>query len=123
MKATLLIFFLATGIPACIQLKERHDMEERTATTARTLRHIYVMTPNQSLRIVYANSWMGNICMEYVSQDAREQGSIRYAVLEKGSRTVNYDLDQDDLEGTCSMAGVDLTHDAENELEDQSVSK
>lgn len=77
MKAALLIFFLVTGIPAGVQFKERHDMEERAATAVRTLHNVYVLTANQSLRIVYVNAWRGNVCMEYVSQDAREQGSIR----------------------------------------------
>ena len=30
MKVTLLIFFLVTGIPAGVQFKQRHDLEERT---------------------------------------------------------------------------------------------
>ena len=28
MKATLLVFFLVTGIPACFQFKQRHDLEK-----------------------------------------------------------------------------------------------
>jgi hypothetical protein len=31
--------------------------------------------------------------MEYVVDDARQQGLIRYAVFEKDSKFVNYDLD------------------------------
>jgi hypothetical protein len=62
-----------TGIPAGFQFKQRHDLEERAVTAARTLHEIYVLTPNQSLRIVYANSWTGNVCMEYVVDDARQQ--------------------------------------------------
>lgn len=62
MKSALLIFFLATGIPACVQLKQRHDLEERASKAMRTLQNIYVLTPNQSLRIVYANVWQGNVC-------------------------------------------------------------
>jgi hypothetical protein len=72
--------------------RERYDLEERAATAARTLHKIYVLTPNQSLRIVYANSWTGNVYMEYVADDAREQSFIRYAVFEKNSKFVNYDL-------------------------------
>jgi hypothetical protein len=45
-KATLLIFFLVTGIPAGFQFKQRHDLEERAVTAARTLHEIYVLTPN-----------------------------------------------------------------------------
>jgi hypothetical protein len=52
-KTTLLIFFLATGIPAGFQFKQRHDLEERAVTATRTLRGIYVLTPNQSVRLVY----------------------------------------------------------------------
>ena len=75
-----------------------------------------MLTPNQSLRIVYANSWTGNVCIEYVVDDARQQGLIRYAVFEKNSKFVNYDLGEEDLEDRCSMAGVDLTNVAEKEL-------
>jgi len=119
MKAILSILLLATGIAAGTQLEHQHNLEERAKTAARTLRSIYALTPSESIRIVSAvaaNS--GNICLEYVEQDAREQSSIRYAVLEKGSKTVNYDLDQEDLEGRCSMSGVDLTNIAEEELEE-----
>ena len=56
-----------------------------------------VLTDNQSLRIVYANSWHGNVCMEYLSSGARELGETRYAVLEKDSNLVNYDLDHETL--------------------------
>jgi hypothetical protein len=119
-KATLLIFFLVTGIPAGVQLKQRHDLEERAATAAHTLQNIYVLTPNQTLRIVYANSWAGNVCMEYVVDDAREQSFIRYAIFEKDSKFVNYDLGQEDIENRCSIAGVDLTNVAEKELIDES---
>ena len=98
MKATLLIFFLVTGIPAGIQFKQRHDLEERAATAAHTLRDIYVLTPHQTLRIVYVNAWQGNVCMEYVVDDAREQSFIRYAVFEKDSKLVNYDFSEEDIE-------------------------
>ena len=120
MKATLLIFFLVTGIPAGVQLKQQRDLEERAATAAHTLHSIYVLTPNQTVRIVYANSWTGNVCMEYVVDDARQQSFIKYAVFEKKSKFVNYDLDQDDIEGRCSMAGNDLTKITEKELKDES---
>jgi hypothetical protein len=118
-KAILLIFFLMTGIPAGVQFKQRHDLEERAVTAVRTLHEIYVLTPNQSLRIVYANSWTGNVWMEYVFDDARQQSLIRYAVFEKNSKFMNYDLDQDDIEDRCSMAGTDLTTVAEKELKDE----
>jgi hypothetical protein len=110
MKATLLIFFLVTGIPASVQLKQRHDLDGRAATAVHTLHNIYVLTPNQSLRIVYANLWTGNVCMEYVVDDARQQSLIRYAVFEKNSKFVNDDLGQDDIEDRCSMVGTDLTN-------------
>jgi hypothetical protein len=87
-----------------VHLKQRHDLEERAATAAPTLDKIYVLTPNQSLRIVYANSWTGNVCMEYLVDGAREQSFIRYAVFEKNSKFVNYDLDQEDIEERCNMA-------------------
>ena len=58
--------------------------------------------------------------MEYVVDDARQQSFIRYAVFEKNSKFVNYDLGQDDIEDRCSMAGVDLTNVAEKELKDES---
>jgi len=45
---------------------------------------------------------------------------IRYAVFEKDSKFVNYDLDQEDIEDRCSMAGADLTDVAEKELKDES---
>jgi len=85
-KAPLLIFFRLTGIPAGFQFKQRHDLEERAVTAARTLHEIYVLTPNQGLRIVYANSWTRNVYMEYVVDDARQQSLIRYAVFEKNSK-------------------------------------
>ena len=107
---------MVTGIPAGFQVKQRHDFEERAVTAAHTLRNIYVLTPNQTLRIVYANSWTGNVCMEYVVDDARQQGLIRYAVFEKNSKFVNYDLGQEDIEDRCSMVGTDLTNIAEKEL-------
>jgi hypothetical protein len=62
-KATLLIFFLVTGIPAGVQFKQRHELEDRATTAA-----------------------------------------IRYAVFERNSKFVNYDLGQEDIEGRCSMA-------------------
>ena len=54
MKATLLIFFLVTGIPAGIQFKQRHDLEERAATAAHTLRDIYVLS---GTAIITAHIW------------------------------------------------------------------
>jgi hypothetical protein len=45
--------------------------------------------------------------MEYVVDDARAQSFIKYAVFEQDSKFVNYDLDQDDIEGRGSMAGTD----------------
>jgi hypothetical protein len=47
-KATLLIFFLVTGIPAGVQFKQRHDLGERAATAAHTLRNIYAKICNTS---------------------------------------------------------------------------
>jgi hypothetical protein len=117
-KVLLLFFFLATGIPAGFQL--RHYPEKRSATTVHTLRNIYVLTPNQTLRIVYTNAWSGNVCMEYVVDDARQQSLIRYAAFEKNSKFVNYDLGQEDTEDRCSMAGTDLTNVAEKELKGES---
>ena len=113
------IFFLVTGIPAGVQFKQRCDLEERATAAAHTLHHIYVLTLNQSLRIVYANSWMGNVCVEYVVDDARQQSFIRYAVFEKNSKFVNYDLSEEDIEDRCSMDGVDFTNVAEKELKDE----
>jgi hypothetical protein len=81
-NATLLIFFLVTGIRAGFQFKQRHDLEERAATAVHTLHNIYVLTPNQSFATAYMNAWQGNICTEYVVDDAREQSFIRYAVFE-----------------------------------------
>jgi hypothetical protein len=69
-EATLLIFFLVTSIPAGFQFKQRRDLEERAVTAARTLHEIYVLTPNQSVRLVYMNAWQRNVCMEYVVDDA-----------------------------------------------------
>lgn len=120
MKVLFLFFFLATGIPAGVQLQQQHDLEERAAMAAHTLHEIYVLTPNQTLGIVYANAWQGNVCTEYVIDDAREQSFIRYAVFEKESKFVNYDLDQDDVEDRCNIAGTDLTNAAEKELKDES---
>ena len=120
MKVTLLIFFLVTGIPAGVHFKQRHDLEKRAVTAARTLHEIYVLTPNQSIRLVYMNAWQRNVCMEYVVDDARAQSFIRYAVFERDSKFVNYDLDQDDIEDRCGMAGTDLTNVAEKELSDES---
>jgi hypothetical protein len=120
-KATLLIFFLETGIPAGFQFKQRHDLEEGAATAAHTLHEIYVLTPNQSLSMVYMNAWQGNVCVEYVVDDARQQSFIRYVVFEKNSKFVNYDLNEDDIENRCSIAGTtDLTKIAEKELKDES---
>jgi transcriptional regulator GlxA family with amidase domain len=45
--------------------------------------------------------------MEYVVDDARGQSLISYAVFEKNSNFVNYDLGQEDIEDRCSMAGSD----------------
>jgi hypothetical protein len=58
--------------------------------------------------------------MEYVVDDARQQSLIRYAVFEKNSKFVNYDLGQEDIEDRCSMAGTALTNVAEKELKDES---
>ena len=109
MKATLLIFFLVTGALASVQFEQRRNLEQRSAIAVHTLHQIYVLTPNQTLEIVYANAWSGNVCVEYVVDDAREQSFIRYAVFEKNSAFVNYDLDEEDIHGKCSIAGVDLT--------------
>jgi hypothetical protein len=62
------------------------------------LHEIYVLTPNQSVRLVYMNASQRNVCMEYVVDDARAQSFIKYAVFEKDSKFVNNDLDQDDIE-------------------------
>lgn len=117
MKITLLIFFLLTGIPASIQFEQRRELEERASMAARTLRNVYVLTPNQSVRVVYANAWRGAICFEYVADDARTQPIIRYAIVEKDSKFVNYDLDLEDVAAACSLVGVDLTNVAEKELD------
>lgn len=116
LAAMLAIFFLAVGVGAAVRLKKQRDLEERAATAARILRGTYALTPSQTVRIVYMNSWMGNVCTEYLVDDAREQSLIKFAVFEKDSRFVNYDLDEDDIEERCSMAGIDLTNVAEKEL-------
>ena len=71
------------------------------------------------MRIVYMNSWTGNVCTEYLVDEAREQSFIKYAVFEKDSRFLNYDLGQEDIEDRWSLAGVDLTNVAEEELIDR----
>jgi hypothetical protein len=88
----------------------------------RTLRGVYVQTSNESLKIVYANAWKGNVCLEYMTYDARELGEIRYAVFEEGSNFVNYDLTEEDIVGRCSLTGADLTTVAEKELKDKAES-
>jgi hypothetical protein len=104
-KATLLIFFLVTGIPADVQLKQRSDLEDRTASAARTLHKIYVLTPNQTLRIVYTNSWMG---MSAWNMTSTMLGSKVLSGMPSSRRI------------RCSIAGVDLTNVAEKELKDES---
>lgn len=56
--------------------------------------------------------------MEYVVDDARERSFIKYAVFEKGTKFVNYDLDEVAIEDRRSVPGVDLTSVAEKELMD-----
>ena len=120
LKYTLVIFLAMVSVAAILQKVEQHDREKRTIVAVRTLHNIYVLTPSQSLKIVYANSWAGNTCLEYVTDDARQLSMIRFAVLEKDSQSINYDMDRDDLEGTCNMDGIDLTNVAERELKDES---
>jgi hypothetical protein len=72
---------------------------------------------------VYMNAWQRNDCMEYVVDDARQQSFIRYAVFEKNSKLVNYDLGQEDIEDRCSMAGTDLTNVAEKENQPRAFPK
>jgi len=83
------------------------------------LRHIYVLTENQTFRLVSANTWLGNVCFEYVSEDARHQPSISYAIFEKDSKAVEYGLDQSDLEDRCNDADIDLTRAAEKGAQDK----
>jgi len=52
MKAALALFFLVASIHAGVRYNHQHDLEQRTATAVQTLRSIYVLTDNQSLRIV-----------------------------------------------------------------------
>jgi len=118
MKYLLTIFLLSAGVFAAAQYKGQHNLEERAVTAVRILHNSYVLTTDQTLRIVYMNSSMGNVCTEYLVDDAREQSFIRFAVFEKGSKFLNYDLDQDGIEDRCNMAGVDLTNVAEKELKD-----
>ena len=40
--------------------------------------------------------------MEYVVDDARQQSFIRYAVFEKNSKFVNYDLEQEDMDDSAA---------------------
>jgi hypothetical protein len=61
--------------------------------------------------------------VEYVVDDSREQSFIRYAVFEKNSKFVNYDLGQEDIEDRCSMAGVDLRNVAEKELKGETMAQ
>jgi len=60
-----------------------------------------------------------NLLLKSLGKGTKIHSLIRYAVLEKNSKSVNYDQDQGDLEDRCSMAGVDLTDVAEKELEDR----
>jgi hypothetical protein len=46
--------------------------------------------------------------LEIVEQDARQVPTIRYAVFEKDSDVILY-LAQQDLDGDCNLAGIDLT--------------
>ena len=121
MKYLLAIFFLGVGVFAAAEYKRQHDLENRAVTAVRILHSICVRTPNEDLQIVYANTWRGNVCVEYVFDDAREQSSIRFAVLEEGSKFLNYDLDQDDIEDRCNATGIDLTNVAEKELKDMTL--
>jgi len=115
-------FLLAVAVVGAVQFKKRRDLDQHTILAVQILRSLYVRTPNQDLRIVFANAWHGNVCLEYVSQDAREQDSIRYAVFEKDSKSeIDYDMDQEDLGNLCNLAGVDLTNVAEEELKDLTV--
>jgi len=117
MKYLLSIFILSAGVFAAAQYKGQCDLEERAVTAVCILLSIYVRTPSQDLKIVYANAWMGNVCMEYVGDDAREHSFIRYAVFEKDSKLeITYDLDREDIEDTCNVAGVNLTNIAEKEV-------
>ena len=77
MNAVLAIFFLVTSIPACVRYKQQHDLEQRAATAVRTLRTVYVLTDNQSLDIVYANAWKGNVAWmekQAAEHSARNKG-------------------------------------------------
>ena len=55
--------------------------------------------------------------VQCVVDNARDQSFIKYAVFDKDSKFLNYDLDQESIEDRCSMAGVDLTNVAEKELD------
>ena len=111
-------FLLAVCCSWCGPVQSAARLEERAATAARILHGTYALTASQTLRIVYMNSSVGNVCTEYVVDDARKQSFVKYAVFEKSSRFLNYDLDQDDIDDRCSTAGVDLTNVAEKELKD-----
>lgn len=72
------------------------------------MRSIYVVTENQSLRVLCQfMDWKHVI--EYLTDDARRQSFIRYAVLPKDSQFVNYDMNREDFDTACNAAGVDLT--------------
>lgn len=115
-SATALLVIMATNVPAGVQMEQRWELEERSSMAARTLQNIYVLTLHQSMRVVYANAWAGRVCIEYLTDDARSQPIIRYAVLEKNSKFVEFDLDEEDIVDRCNLAGIDLTEVAEREL-------
>ena len=66
LSAGSLLVIVTTGISAGVQLKHKRELEERATIAARILQNTYVLTPSQKVRIVYANAWQGNVCVEYV---------------------------------------------------------
>jgi hypothetical protein len=83
LKTFFVAFLTAVGIWAAIGFWQRHSIERRVRVAEETVRQAAIVTDEDGFSIVSATAdRAGNVCLEYVSHNARRIDDIGYAVYE-----------------------------------------
>jgi hypothetical protein len=106
LKITLVAFLSAVGIWTAINVWQHRSIKQRVRAAEVTVENAAVLTPEDGFKVVSATADRGgNICLEYVSYDARRVDDIGYAVFECGESRVRFGMNAEEWDEMCGSAG------------------
>jgi hypothetical protein len=109
--ATIIATALLTSPAVVANLRQQHGLNARAEEAGRALQGTYVRTDEESIHIVSAYAWRGDICVVFVDQGAMRIPEYNFAIFHNDAHhTFNYSIKEEEFTETCqgAAAGINL---------------